>query len=106
MPFQVLALDFWNGNVVSVQGFITAAGVTYPVLRNGGYLSTSAQYGIPYDNYVLVDAQGIVRYTSVNETFGALGRFNDTHLREAIQQTLLPLPVGERTWTAVKQLYR
>jgi len=53
-----------------------------------------------------VDAQGIVRYTSVNEVFTGTGRFNDPHLRAAIQQALLTLPVTSSTWSQVKALYR
>ena len=63
-------------------------------------------YGVEYDNYVVVDGQGIVRYTSVNEVFTGTGRFNDPHLRAAIQQALLTLPVTSSTWSQVKELYR
>ncbi len=104
-PFRLLAIDFWNGNPVQVQSFITATRVTFPVLRNGGQLQAPSQYGISYDNYVLVDTQGIVRYTSVGEVFGQLGRFHDGHLRSAIL-TYLPLPVSGKTWSAVKSLFR
>jgi hypothetical protein len=48
------------------------------------YLQSESEYGIFYDNYVVIDADGVVRYTSVGETFTALGRFNDAHLRSAI----------------------
>ena len=59
-----------------------------------------------YDNYVLVDGRGIVRYTSVNEVFTGKGRFDDPHLRAAIRQALLTLPVASGTWSQVKELYR
>ncbi len=78
--------------------------MTFPVLRNGGALYP-APYDIRYDNYVVIDAQGIVRYTSVGEAFGQLGRFNDAHLRSAILQ-YLPTPVAPQTWSAVKSLFR
>lgn len=98
-------MDFWNGNLASVQSFVAATGVTFPVLRNGGYLSSPDHYGIAYDNYVVVDAQGIVRYTSISEIYGALGRFNDAHIRDAIVAHL-PVAVRDRTWSAVKSLFR
>ena len=88
-----------------MQAFVTATGVTFPVLRNGGFLADSSQYGIPYDNYVVVDPQGIVRYTSVGEIYDALGRFDDAHIR-AVVRAHLPLPVRASTWAAVKQLFR
>lgn len=105
---QALALDFWNGSAGSVQGFIDATGFTFPVLRNAGYLQTNAPpvgYQIAYDNYVVVDAEGVVRYTSVAETFTSLGRFNDARLRAEIDRLLL-LDVEASTWTSVKGLYR
>lgn len=92
--------------MVQVQSFITATRVTFPVLRNGGSLQAPNQYNIPYDNYILVDTQGIVRYTSVGEVFsGERGRFHDAHLRSAILQ-YLPSPVTAQTWSVVKSLYR
>ena len=101
----MLALDCWNGNSVSVQSYISATGATYPVLRNAGFLQGPNYYNIAYDNYVVVDAQGIVRYTSVGEPFTQLGRFNGANLRAAITQNL-PSGVDATTWSVVKQLYR
>lgn len=83
-PFQVLAVDCWNGSVSSVQAYVSITGTTFPVLRNASYLQASDQYGINYDNYLVIDADGIVRYTSVGETFTVLGRFHDANLRTAI----------------------
>ncbi|HZL86683.1 MAG TPA: TlpA disulfide reductase family protein [Candidatus Krumholzibacteria bacterium] len=103
-PFRVLAVDCWNGNTAAVQSFIDATGATFPVLRNGGSLLTA--YHVRYDNYVLVDAQGIVRYVSEGvEVFGPLGRFHNAHLRSAIDRHL-PTPVSAPTWSTVKSLYR
>jgi hypothetical protein len=79
---QAIAVDCWNGSVASVQGYIAVTGYTFPVLRLGQTIQSL--YGISYDNYVVIDADGIIRYTSVNETFTSLGRFNDTNLRNAL----------------------
>lgn len=106
--FQCLALDCWNGSPASVQGFVDATGITYPILRLAGYLQNGppAGYGLPYDNYVLVDANGIVRYTSASESHSnPLGRFADTALRAAIRMHL-PLGVEGRTWSGVKEMFR
>jgi len=65
-----------------VQGFINVTGYTFPVLRLGQ--SIQSLYGIFYDNYVVIDADGIIRYTSVNETYTGLGRFHDGNLRAAL----------------------
>ena len=95
----------WNGSVFSVQGLIDRTGFTFPVLLNAGYLQTQSGFGTAYDNYILVDANGVVRYTSVNETFTGLGRFNDAAVRAAIQQNL-PVPVAQTSWTTIKSLYQ
>jgi hypothetical protein len=82
--------------------------LSMPLLGLAFYLQqgTPLGYGIQYDNYVLVDAQGVVRYTSVNESHAnPLGRFNDAALRTAIGQWL-PSAVETRTWSTLKELYR
>jgi hypothetical protein len=91
-----------------VQAFITASGYTLPVLRQAGFLQNPppAGYDIAYDNYVVVDAQGIVRYTSQAYSHApATGRFYDSELRAAIQSAL-PSALEARTWSTVKRLYR
>lgn len=100
---QVLALDFWNGVPSSVEDYIRSAGATYPVLMDAGVVTGS--YGIAYDNYVVVDAEGIVRYTSVHETFTGLGRWNDAAVRSVVEQWL-PTAVEQRTWSAMKALFQ
>lgn len=91
-----------------MQGFITVSGYTFPVLRQAGFLQNlpPAGYDILYDNYVVVDAEGIVRYTSQAYSHApATGRFYDTELRAAIQN-VLPSALEARTWSTVKGLYR
>ena len=78
-------MDCWNGSVPSVQGFIDISTYTFPVLRLGQTIQSL--YGIFYDNYIVIDADGIIRYTSVNEPYqggNAPGRFHDAHLRQAL----------------------
>lgn len=101
--FEMRALDCWNGGPTAVQTFVNFTGITFPILVQAGFVQSL--YAIQYDNYVLVDKDGIVRYTSVGETFGPLGRFDDAHLREAIRAHL-PLPIENPTWSRVKELYR
>lgn len=103
-----MALECWNGATASVQGFIDVTGYTFPVLRQAAYLQNAPPlgYGLQYDNYVVVDAEGIVRYTSQVYSHGSLiGRFRDTELRAAIQSTLTS-GIEARTWSTVKGLYR
>jgi len=61
---QVIGVDEWEGAAVDVRGFKDQTGVTFPLLLNGtaaagGNFATL--YGT-YDNYVVVNKQGIVRY--------------------------------------------
>ena len=61
---QVVGVDLWNGTAVDLRGFRDGFGATFPLLLNGdspagGTFSTL--YGT-YDNYVVVNKQGIVRY--------------------------------------------
>jgi hypothetical protein len=61
---QVLGADLYNGTASQLRSFKTQTGATYPLLllgssSIGGNLSTL--YG-PYDNYVVIDQDGIVRY--------------------------------------------
>jgi hypothetical protein len=61
---QVIGADMYNGTPSQLQGFKNATGATYPLLllaatASGGNLATL--YG-PFDNYVVINKQGIVRY--------------------------------------------
>ena len=65
---QVLGVDLWNGTSGQVTSFRDQTGVTFPLLLNGslatgGNLATL--YG-PYDNYVVINKSGIVRYHAAN----------------------------------------
>ena len=62
----MLGPDEYNGSVSEVQSFKDLTGATFPLLLNaanatGGNLGTL--YG-PYDDYVVINKQGIVRYHS------------------------------------------
>jgi hypothetical protein len=61
---QVLGADLYNGTATQLRSFKTSTGATYPLLllgssATGGNLSTL--YGT-YDNYIVIDPQGTVRY--------------------------------------------
>lgn len=61
---QVVGVDEWNGTVVDLRGFKTQTGATYPLLLNGT-IATGGNFATlygTYDNYVVVNKQGIVRY--------------------------------------------
>ena len=99
--FQAIAVDVWNGQIFDVVGYIKATGTTFPVLRNAGLLQDPSRYGIGVDNYLVIDAAGIVRLV----VDGPLDTNKETVIRSAIEAHM---PVGVRadTWGAIKDLYR
>ncbi len=77
---QLLGVDMWSGTPTGVGSFRTQTGATYPLLLCGvncvgatGTCGTSgsncanlsASYG-PFDNYIVINKQGIVRYHAAN----------------------------------------
>lgn len=61
---QVLGVDLYNGTTSQLNSFKSQTGATYPLFLNGavatgGNLQTV--YG-QYDNYVVINKQGIIRY--------------------------------------------
>lgn len=58
----VLGPDCWNGSSSQLTSFKNQTGATFPLLLSGG--DVSAAYGIAYDNFLVIDTQGIVRYIS------------------------------------------
>jgi hypothetical protein len=100
-PFQALALELWTGPASLVRGFVEATAITFPILMQAGYLQASY---LSYDNYVVIDADGIVRYTSAGEPRTSLGPFNEANVRAAIGR-YLPTPLESPTWSQVKELY-
>lgn len=60
----MLGPDLWNGSAPQVQSFQSQTGATFPLLLKGGMDpggNLTALYG-PYDNYVVIDQVGVVRY--------------------------------------------
>ena len=78
----MIDVDIWNGSLIQVQGFIDVTGTTFPVLRDAGFLSQPAYYGINYENYVVIDAEGIVRYVS-RTVQGGRGGWQEAAVRAA-----------------------
>ena len=61
-PFQAFALDMWNGSVSQCNSFITATGITYPLLRMAGSAGIGLSYGISWDVSFVVDGVGDIVY--------------------------------------------
>ena len=88
---QVLGADMYNGTEAQLRSFRTQTGATYPLLLQGasgvgGNLNTL--YG-PFDNYLVINADGIVRYHSANiHPHG--DRYYLNEIRNAIHQRFDP----------------
>lgn len=82
---QVLGVDLWNGNTAQVQSFKNQTGVTFPLLLLGGAATggnLTTLYGT-YDNYVVIDKQGVVRYHAAN-LYAHGNRYHVNEIRSVI----------------------
>ena len=83
--FQALALETWNGSLSQAQSYVISTGITYPLLTRAG--KELDNYRITYDNYLVLDHQGIIRYSSADN--GILGeRYRIKELTDTIKQLL------------------
>ena len=83
--FRAFALETWNGSLSQAQAYVNATGITYPLLIQAG--SELDNYGITYDNYLVIDHQGILRYSSADN--GGLGqRYRVNEITDIIKELL------------------
>ena len=90
----MIGADEWNGTVSQLQTFRAVTGVTFPLLlqagiATGGNLATL--YGT-YDNYVVINRQGIVRYHAAL-TWPHGNRYHLNEIRGSVD-TLVTSPLG------------
>ena len=88
---QILGPDFWNGTQSQLASFQAQTGATYPLLLNGSSISTL--YGISYDNFLVIDQGGIIRYISPY-SYPLGSRYDLNAIRNTIDG-LLPTAIGE-----------
>ncbi|MEO5989454.1 MAG: redoxin domain-containing protein [Candidatus Eisenbacteria bacterium] len=87
---QVLGSDLWNGTAAQLAQFKTLTGAQFPLLLNGAIATggnMSISYG-PYDDYVVLDQQGVVRYHAAL-TYAHGNRYHLDEIR-SIVDGLLP----------------
>ena len=83
--FIALALETWNGSLSQAQAYVNSTGITYPLLTRAGDVLND--YGITYDNYLVIDHQGVLRYSSADN--GILGeRYRVNEITNIIRQLL------------------
>lgn len=99
----MLGVDLWNGTPAQVQQFKNSTGTTYPLLMLGGSATggdlNTLYGGVPaYDNYAVINKQGIVRYYA--STLWAHGnRYQLDQIRGAVDSLVsttvdVPLSIG------------
>ena len=83
--FQSIALETWNGSLSQAITYVNITGITYPLLIGAG--NTLNLFRMTYDNYLVIDHQGILRYSSAeNGGLGERYRLND--IKDAIETYL------------------
>ena len=82
-PVQAYAPDMWNGSVAQCNSFITATGISYPVLRLAGNAGLGASYAISWDVSFVVDGDGVIVYRA--------NGFNQSAVKAAIDGALADL---------------
>jgi hypothetical protein len=89
----MLGLDCWNGTLPQAQSFVSATGVTYPVLQraslappDGGNVYVT--YNTGYEAFFVVDGNGIIRY---RKTTGTVPRWDPVGVGQAVDAALYAL---------------
>lgn len=96
-------MDMWNGTIAQVQTFKNQTGATFPLLlqgvsATGGNLNTL--YG-PYDNYIVIDKQGIVRYHAA-DLYAHGNRYHLGEIRGVIDGLVSnPTGIGDDAFAAL-----
>ncbi len=89
---QVLGADLWNGTAAQLTQFKNLTGAQFPLLLNGAVATggnMSLSYG-PYDDYVVLDQQGVVRYHAAL-TYPHGNRYHLDEIRATVDGLLGPV---------------
>jgi hypothetical protein len=94
---QVIGADMWDGTPGQLQTFKNVTGATYPLLLMGSTPATgSLQNWGPWDNYVIVSADGIVRFNAVQQGYAHGNRYQLNRMRALIDSLIMTtLGVGD-----------
>ena len=83
--FQAIALETWNGSLNQATTYLNITKITYPLLI--GAANALNTFGMTYDNYLVIDHQGVLRYSSAEK--GGLGeRYRLNEIKDAIETYL------------------
>jgi len=86
---QSLAIDTWDGTEQLVNIFAANAGVSYPILMNGGQAGILTDYACNYDYFFVIGGDGLIKWR---------GDWFDPGMQAALDgaiAALTPSPVGD-----------
>lgn len=108
-PVRWLVIDIWDGNADQCGIFENNAGLSQPMLMNGGRTTgTAAAFDARIEHYFVIDGDGIIRYER-NRADGAtdgLPPWREDEIGAAIDTALGALPTESQSWDGVKALWR
>lgn len=89
---QVIGVDLWNGTASQVNVYRQQTGASYPLGLNGAAAAGGNVESLigTYDNYVVVNKQGIVRYHAAL-TWPHGNRYHLNEIRAAIDSLVTPV---------------
>jgi hypothetical protein len=108
-PLRWIVIDIWDGTADQCAVFELNAGLSDPMLMNGGRTTGTARlFDADLEHYFVIDGQGIIRYER-NRADGAtdgLPPWRPEVIGDVVDEALAALPVTARSFGAVKALWR
>ena len=108
-PLRWVVVDIWDGTAGQCEIFEANAGLSQPMLMNGGRTTGTARlFDAGLEHYFVIDGGGIIRYerNRLDGATDALPPWREDEIGAAIDAALAALPVTAASFGAVKALWR
>ncbi len=109
LPFRWIVIDIWDGTAEQCAIFENAAGLSDPMLMNGGRTTGVARsFDAELEHYFVIDGAGIIQYER-NRADGAtdnLPPWRPDEIGAAIDAALAAVPTASYSFSGVKALFR
>lgn len=109
LPLRWIVIDIWDGTAQQCGIFETNAGLSEPMLMNGGRHSGIARsYDAEIEHYFVIDGEGIIRYERNRADGGtdALPPWRPEAIGQIIDEALAVVPTESHSFNWVKALFR